>query len=69
MIECNLSSSESSKTIRFFGSEFKPVIETLNDAAGNSLFGSKPIQQKLPVRSIRATFFMGSKSHIRWRFQ
>ena len=58
MIECNFSSSESSKSIRFSGSEFQPVIETLNDSAGNSLFGPKPIEQKLPMRTKHPSHFL-----------
>jgi hypothetical protein len=58
MIECNFSSSESSKSIRFSGSEFQAIIETLDNAAGNSLFSPKPIKQKLPVRPKHPSHFL-----------
>jgi hypothetical protein len=58
MIECNFSRSESSKSIRLSGSEFKTVIETFHDAAGNSLPGPKPIEQKFPVRAQHARHFL-----------
>ena len=50
MIESNFSSSESPKSVRFSGSQFQLVIETLHDSAGNGPFGAKPVEQKLSVR-------------------
>ena len=54
MIESNFSSSESPKSIRFSGSQFQTVVETLHDAAGNGPSGPKPVEQKLSVRAQHA---------------
>jgi hypothetical protein len=49
MIESDFNSSERAETVRFSGSEFQTVVETLHDAAGNRLPGAKPVEQELSV--------------------
>jgi len=51
MIEHNFRSPECSKPIRFSGSQFEFIVEAFHNTTGNGLFGTKPIEQKLPMRS------------------
>jgi len=61
MVERDFNCFESPEAIGFSEGQFQTIVKTLNDAAGDSLFGPKPVQQQRPVlRSMRATFFIGS---------
>ena len=69
MIENNFSNSECAKAVRFSGGQFEFIVEPLHCATGNDLFCTKPIEQKLSVRTKHSgnflhRFYSGSHSPL-----
>ena len=58
MVERDFNCFESPKAIGFSEGQFQTVVETLNDAAGNSLFGPKPVQQQGSMLAQHASHFL-----------
>src|SRR6516162_1452441 len=58
MVERDFNCFESPKAIGFSEGQFQTVVETLNDAAGNSLFGPKPVQQQGSMPAQHASHFL-----------
>ena len=58
MIQSNFNSPGRAEAIRFSGSQFQTVVQTLHDAAGNRLPGTKPVEQKLSMGSKHARYLL-----------
>lgn len=58
MIEHDFSSSEGSEPIGFSGIQFELIVEALNNAAGNGLPGTKPIEKKLSMGTKHSRHFL-----------
>src|SRR6516225_1822214 len=58
MVERDFNRFERPEAIGFSEGQFQTVVETLNDTAGNSLFGPKPVQQQRPVLAQHASHFL-----------
>ena len=58
MVERDFHCFKSAEAIGFSEGQFQTVVETLNDATGNSLFGPKPVQQQGPMLAQHASYFL-----------